>query len=137
MRTLKVGEGMDVIIVGGGRVGTSLAQSLLGAGNEVLVIERLQVKTHRVKEQLGRAVINADGCEAATLAASGADRADVIIAATEQDEDNLVICQVARHRFHIRKVVARINQPRNERLFYVLGFQETVNAVELLIGGML
>ena len=128
---------MYVIVVGGGRVGRSVAQSLMSRGHEVLVIERLQAKAEKLKDDLGSVVITADGCEAATLAASGADRADVLIAATEQDEDNLVICQVARHRFHIENVVARINQPRNERLFHALGFQSTVNAVESLVGGIL
>ncbi len=128
---------MYVIIVGGGRVGVALAESLLAERHEVLVIERSPERAEKMKSILGSSIVVGDGCESSTLAEAGAERADSFIAVTEQDEDNLVSCQVARHRFHVGHIVVRINQPRNERIFRLLGFQNTVNAVESLTNGIL
>ena len=128
---------MYVIVVGGGQVGAALAQSLLDQQHELPVIERNAERAEKLREHLGSAVATGDGCEVATLEEAGAERADAFIAATEQDEDNLVAAQVARHRFHVQQVVARVNARRNQRIFSALGFQSTVNVVESLANDML
>ncbi len=128
---------MYIIIVGGGRVGASLSEELTELGHEVLVIEKGGDRCDLLREELGSVVMVGDGCEAATLAEAGAERSDILIAVTDGDEDNLVACQVAQHRFHVGHVVARINIPRNERLFRLLGINCTVNVVKALTNGVL
>ena len=128
---------MYAIIVGGGRVGTVIAESLIKKGNEVLVIERSVPRSDALRGRLGSCVTCGDGCETAVLAEAGADRADVFIAVTEGDEDNLVACQVAKHRFHVSRIVARVNNPKNVKIFKLLGIDATVNAVETLADGLL
>ena len=128
---------MYVIIAGGGRVGASLSLELTELGHEVLVIEQDGGRCDQLREELGSVVMTGDGREVATMVKAGAERADILIAVTDGDEDNLVACQVARSYFHVGRVVARINIPRNERIFKLLGIDCTVNAVEALTKGVL
>ncbi len=118
---------MYIIVVGGGKVGYYLTKTLLGESYEVLLIERNAAKVAAIQAKLGSVVIRGDGAEAATLEAAGAARADVVIAVTGEDEDNLVICQMAKLRFRAGRVVARVNNPKNERLFKMLGIDVTVS----------
>jgi trk system potassium uptake protein TrkA len=118
---------MYIIVVGGGKVGFYLTKSLLSEGHEVLLIERDSIKAENYVEQLGAVVIDGDGSEAATLGNAGAARADVVIAVTGEDEDNLVISQVAKKKFNVPKTIARVNNPKNERLFRMLGIDVTVS----------
>ena len=128
---------MYVIIVGGGRVGASLTLELTELGHEVLVIEKDDGRSDQLRDELGSVVMTGDGCEVATMVKAGAERADILVAVTDGDEDNLVACQVAQHYFHVGRVVARINIPRNERIFRLLGIDCTMNAVEALTKGVL
>ena len=118
---------MYIIIVGGGKVGFYLTKSLLSEGHEVLLIEQHSDKVEAYIEQFGAVVVTGDGAEAATLAAAGAGRADVVIAVTGEDEDNLVICQMAKQKFSVAKTIARVNNPKNEHLFKMLGIDVTVS----------
>jgi trk system potassium uptake protein TrkA len=122
-----------IIVVGGGKVGFYLTKSLLSEGHEVLLIERDPAKVEDYVEQFGAVVINGDGAEAATLAAAGAGRADVVIAATGEDEDNLVISQVAKRKFNVQKTIARVNNPKNERIFKMLGIDVTVSQTNYIL----
>ena len=124
---------MYVIVVGGGKVGFYLTQTLLAEGYEVLLIERDADKVEGHVEQLGAVVVTGDGAEAATLMAAGAARADVVIAVTGEDEDNLVICQMARQKFHVGRTIARVNNPKNERLFRLLGIDVTVSQTNYIL----
>ncbi len=124
---------MYIIVVGGGKVGFYLTKSLLSEGHEVLLIERDPAKTETYIEQFGAVVINGDGAEAATLAAAGAGRADVVIAVTGEDEDNLVVSQVAKRKFNVEKTIARVNNPKNERLFRMLGIDVTVSQTNYIL----
>ncbi|MCI0769763.1 MAG: TrkA family potassium uptake protein, partial [Chloroflexi bacterium] len=112
---------MYIIIVGGGKVGASIASTLIEMGHEVLLIERSESRCQVLRKEFGSVVMHGDGCEASLLADAGTDRADLFIAVTEGDEDNLVACQVAQHRFHVGRVVARVNDPKNERIFRAVG----------------
>jgi trk system potassium uptake protein TrkA len=92
---------MYIILVGGGKVGYYLTKTLINEGYEVFLIEENPIKCHIYGERFGSVIMQGDGAEAATLAAAGAARADVVIAVTGEDEDNLVICQMAKEKFHV------------------------------------
>lgn len=124
---------MYVIVVGGGKVGYYLTKTLLSEGYEVLLIERNPEKVENFQEVFGSVVIAGDGAEASTLAAAGAARADVVIAVTGEDEDNLVICQMAKQKFHVGRTIARVNNPKNEQLFRMLGIDVTVSQTNYIL----
>jgi len=124
---------MYVIVGGGGKVGYYLAKTLINEGHEVLVIEKDKRKCATIAEELGSVAMRGDACEAASLAEAGANRADVIVAVTGDDEDNLVICQMAKQRFHVPRTIARINNPKNERIFKLLGIDVTVSHTDLIL----
>src|ERR687898_1194129 len=124
---------MYIIVVGGGQVGYYLTKTLLSEGYEVLLIERQPQKVEVFSEHFGSVVVAGDGAEASTLAAAGAARANVVIAVTGEDEDNLVICQVAKHKFHVERTIARVNNPKNEQLFRMLGIDVTVSQTNLIL----
>src|SRR5687767_9299353 len=124
---------MYVIVVGGGKVGFYLTQSLLSEGHEVLLIERDAGKVDSFNEQLGTVAIAGDGAEASTLMNAGAARADVVVAVTGEDEDNLVVCQMAKRKFHVGRTIARVNNPKNEHLFRLLGIDVTVSQTNYIL----
>lgn len=124
---------MYIIVVGGGKVGFYLTQTLLGEGYEVLLIERNAAKVERFVEGFGGVVLAGDGAETVTLAAAGAARADVVIAVTGEDEDNLVVCQVAKQKFQVGRTIARVNNPKNEQLFRLLGIDVTVSQTNYIL----
>jgi trk system potassium uptake protein TrkA len=125
---------MYILIVGGGKVGYYLTKTLVNEGShEVILIERNPQKVEIFTERFGRVVIQGQGDEVATLEHAGAARADVVIAVTGDDEDNLVICQVAKQRFNVPRTIARINNPKNEDLFRRLGIDTTVSATNVIL----
>ena len=124
---------MYIIVVGGGKVGYYLAKSLLEEGNEVLVIEKDAHKCSVLTDELGANVLQGDGCEVSYMIEAGMSRADVVVAVTGDDEDNLAVCQVARHKFNVPRTIARINNPKNERVFRQLGIDVTVSSTELIL----
>jgi trk system potassium uptake protein len=126
---------MYIIVVGGGKVGFYLAKELLEEGHEVLVIEKDErgPRSSIIAEELGDVVLKGDGCEATTLESAGTGRADMLIAVTGDDEDNLVACQVAKTRFNVRRTVARLNNPKNELVFRKLGIDVTVSATSAIL----
>ena len=126
---------MYVIVVGAGKVGYYLAKELLEApeAHEVLVIERDPGKADRVTQELGDISLRGDGCEASTMEAAGFGRADMVIAVTGDDEDNLVVCQVAKAQFNVPRTIARINNPKNETIFKHLGIDTTVSATAAIL----
>jgi len=124
---------MYIVIVGGGNVGFYLAKELVEASHEVLVIEKNPVQCDEIAETLGEIVMRGDGCEAAIHEQAGTGRADLLLAVTGEDEDNLVACQVARHVFNVPRTVARINNPKNEVIFRELGIDLTVSATSAIM----
>lgn len=125
---------MYILVVGGGKVGYYLTKTLINEGsNEILLIEKNRLKVETYVERFGDVVMQGNGDEAATLAAAGAARADVVIAVTGDDEDNLVICQVAKEHFKVPRTIARINNPKNEALFRRLGIDSTVSATNVIL----
>jgi trk system potassium uptake protein len=124
---------MYAIVAGGGKVGFFLARELIEQGHEVLLIENNAERAEFIANELGNVVLRGNADEASTLAEAGAERADVVIAVTGDDEDNLVLLQVARRRFGTRRTIARINDPRNENLFRMLGIDATANATQVML----
>lgn len=124
---------MYIMIVGGGKVGYYLARSLVNEGHEILLIEKDAKKCDRIAEELGSVVMRGDGCEASTLADAGTERADIVVAVTGDDEDNLVICQVAKKKFGVPRSIARINNPKNEEVFRRLGIDVTVSSTNVIL----
>ncbi|MDY6918094.1 MAG: TrkA family potassium uptake protein [Chloroflexota bacterium] len=124
---------MYIIVVGGGKIGFYLASALLGEGHEVLVLEKDSQRCGFIGDQLGSVACRGDGCEARTLAEVGTERADVFVAVTDEDEDNLVACQVAKHKFKVGRTIARINNPNNKKLFKTLGIDVTVSSTDLIM----
>lgn len=124
---------MYIIVVGGGKVGYYLAKELVEEGHEVLVIEKDATKVERIAEDLGDITLRGDGCEAATMEMAGFGRADMVIAVTGDDEDNLVVCQVAKAKFDVPRALARINNPKNEEIFNRLGIDTTVSATAAIL----
>jgi trk system potassium uptake protein TrkA len=124
---------MFIIVVGGGKVGYYLTQSLLEEGHETLVIEKDPRKCAALTDELSANVLHGDGCEVSFMIEAGMSRADVVVAVTGNDEDNLVVCQMAKHKFNAPRTIARINNPKNERIFRQLGIDVTVSSTELIL----
>ena len=124
---------MYIIVVGGGRVGYYLTKALLAEDHEVLVLEKSAVICEALTEELGSICVRGDGCETTTLSEVGTGRADMLVAVTGDDEDNLVSCQVAKHLFHVPRTIARIRNPKNEAIFKKLGIDVTINNTNLIL----
>lgn len=123
---------MYILIAGGGKVGYHLAEELLNENNEVLVIERDPGRSAQIRDELSGNVLTGDSCEATTLDLAGVSRADLVAAVTGDDEDNLVICDIARYR-GVGRTIARINNPRNELLFRKRGIETTISATQAVL----
>lgn len=124
---------MYVIVVGGGKVGYYLVKSLIHTNHEVALIEKSQEKCTAITDDFGAVAICGDGCDPAVLQAAGAERADVIVADTGDDEDNLIVCQVAKNKFNVPRTIARVNNPKNEMIFRKLGIDSTVSSTDLVL----
>jgi trk/ktr system potassium uptake protein len=124
---------MYIVIVGGGKVGYYLAKQLLQDSNEVLVIEKEQRKADRIAVEMGEITLRGDGTEVWVMQEAGLSRADMVVAVTGDDEDNLMICQMAKTRFGVKRTIARINNPKNEHIFRMLGIDDTVSTTDLIL----
>ena len=124
---------MYIVVVGAGKVGWNLARELIGKGNEVTVIESEPSRFAMVEEELEHAVHYGDGSELWVLERAGVARADMVIAVTGDDEDNILICQVAREKYGVERVIARCNNPRNLQHFELLGIKPAVSATDLIL----
>lgn len=124
---------MFIVIAGGGKVGYYLAKELVQQGHEIVVVERDARRAAEIEADLGSIVMVGDAAETTVLREAGAERADVVAAVTGDDEDNLVICQVAKVRFHADRTIARINNPKNGEIFHLLGIDDTVSATDVVL----
>lgn len=109
---------MFVVVAGAGKLGANLALQLLAEGHEVTAIEERAERVRQLAEQhASLKVIHGDACEPVVLESAHVSRADIVAAVTGHDEDNLVICLLARREYGVGTTVARVNDPRNEWLF--------------------
>ena len=118
---------MYIVIVGAGQVGYYLTKDLLSDGHEVTLVDWNYARVQQLDQELGSTVLYAYGTSIDGLEKAGCSRADVIVAVTGDDEDNLVACQLGKRYFNIPKAIARINNPKNERVFKELGIGTTVS----------
>jgi trk system potassium uptake protein len=124
---------MYVLIVGAGKVGWNLARELMGKSHEVTVIESDPQRYSNVEEELEHRAQYGDGSELWVLERAGIERADLVIAVTGDDEDNILISQVAREKYGVERIVARCNNPRNMQHFELLGIRPVVSATDLIL----
>jgi len=108
---------MLALIVGGGRGGSYLAQDLHSQGYRVKVIDNRQEVVAKLRQEIEDEVICGDGCSPQVLEQVGVKKADLVVALTHNDEDNLVVCRLAKHHFRVPRVIARVSNPRNEWLY--------------------
>ena len=121
---------MFVIVAGGGKVGSNVARSLMSNGHEVTLIEQRPFRFEKLEDEFEHRAIRGDATELYVLERAGIERPpDVVVAVTGDDEDNIVIGQVARDRYGVEKVIARVNNPKNQEHFDLLGISPTVSAV--------
>jgi len=125
-----------VIVIGGGRVGYQLARHLLDRGEEVTLIEKDGRRAEWLEGQLGSIVMTGDGDEMAFLETTGIERADVVMAVSGDDEDNLIALQLAKKRFKVPLTIARVNNPANVEIFKTLGVDEAISATDVLLNAM-
>jgi len=125
-----------VLVVGGGKVGYYLAKELIDSGHEVALMEKDPTRARQIADEIGSIVIGNDGCEGKYLGQAGCNRADVVAAVTGDDEDNLVICQMAKHHFDVPRTIARVNNPKNEALFRHLGVDELISPTRMILGSI-
>ncbi len=128
----KRGQRNYVLIAGGGKVGHQLGRDLLQKGEEVLILEKRPQRYQILHDELGENVYLGDACEIRTMVRVGLERADLAVAVTGDDEDNLVICQVAKRWFGVPRAIGRVNNPHNEEIFHLLGVDETISATKLM-----
>ncbi len=120
---------MYVIIVGGGKVGKNVARSLVDMGHEVTLLEQRRDRFDHLEAEFGHLAMLGDGTEINVLERAGIARPpDLVLAVTGDDEDNLIISQIAREGYDVPKVIARVNDPRNQQHFDLLGITQTICA---------
>src|ERR1700757_2033710 len=124
---------MYAIIVGGGKVGRNLARELMNKDNEVTLIESSRPAYLALEEEFEHAVQYGDATELWVLERAGIQRADLVIAVTGDDEDNILVCQVAKEKYLCDRVIARVNNPRNHDHFRLLGIMPAVSATDLIL----
>src|ERR1051325_10859575 len=127
---------MFVLVIGGGKVGYYLTKELIDSGHEVLLMEKDRNRASEIADEIGSIVHAPAGFEGTDLAQAGANRADIVAAVTGDDEDNLVICQMAKHHFDVPRTIARVNNPKNEELFKHLGVDELISPTRMILGSI-
>ena len=125
---------MYAIIAGGGKVGKNVARSLGGMGHEVTLIEQRRDRFEQLEVEFGHAAMLGDATEINTLERAGIARPpDLVLAVTGDDEDNLIISQISREGYDVPKVIARVNDPRNQPHFDLLGISPTICATSSIM----
>ncbi len=124
---------MYAIIVGAGKVGRNLAQELMVKGHEVTLIESSRSRYLAIEEEFEYSAHYGDATELWVLERAGVQRADLVVAVTGDDEDNMLVCQVAKEKYLCDRIIARVNNPRNRDHFRLLGIQPAVSATDLIL----
>jgi len=122
-----------ILIVGGGKVGSNLTSTLMKMGHEVTLIEGDRNRYSLLEEKFEHVVRPGDATELFVLERAGVERADLVVAVTGDDEDNIIVCQVAKEKYGVPKVIARVNDPRNHPHFDMVGINLTVSATATIL----
>jgi trk system potassium uptake protein len=125
---------VNVIVVGGGKVGFYLIRTLLEHKHKVSVIEKDPQRCEVLAGAYPVLVINGDGTNPGDLADAGADYCDVLAAVTGKDEENLLVCQIAKRKFDVKRCIARVNNPKNQDVFRELGINTAVSSTAIIAG---
>ena len=125
---------MRIVVVGGGKVGYQVARQCAAWGYEVALVENDPEKVDKIKQELNLRVVLGNGTRAHILKKAGSENADMVVAATDDDQDNLVICQLAERQFKAKRTLAVVNNPGNEKLFRWLGVNQVVGPASLILG---
>lgn len=123
---------MYIIVIGGGKVGFHLTKILLSSNHEVMIIETKAELCEKIANQLNISVNNGDGTTIDKLEEVGAERADILVATTGRDEDNLIACQLAKNYFKIKRTISRVNNPKNIDIFEKLGVDLAVSSTSII-----
>jgi len=123
---------MYILIVGAGKVGYFLTKRLCQGKHVVSIVDKDKAICDEIAKELEALVINGDGCDPRILEEAGIERADVVAAVTGDDEDNLIICQLAKERFNVQRTVGRVNNPDNEHTFSELGIDVPVDSTKII-----
>lgn len=123
---------MYILIVGAGKVGYFLAKRLFVNKHTVSIIDKDRRVCEEIAKEINILVVNGDGCDPRILEEAGVGRADVVAAVTGEDEDNLVVCQLAKEKFSIQRTVGRVNNPDNEHTFAELGIDVPVDSTKII-----
>lgn len=123
---------MHIVIVGSGKVGYFLAKRMLLNKHVVSIVDKDKPVCEEAAKQLDALVIHGDGCDPRILDEAGLSRADVVAAVTGDDEDNLIICQLAKEKFNVQRTVARVNNPDNEHTFSELGIDVPIDSTKII-----
>jgi len=119
---------MNIVLIGGGKVGYYLAKTLIQAKHRVVIIESNTDRCNLIANDLEALVINGDGTTIAVLEEANVSQADYVAAVTGKDEENLVACQLAKKYFQVSRTIARVNNPKNQAIFLKLGVDTTVSS---------
>ncbi len=123
---------MYIVIVGAGKVGFFLAKRLIDNKHTVSVIDKDRQVCEEIAKQLEALVVHGDGCDPRIMEEAGIERANVVAAVTGDDEDNLIVCQLAKEKFNIQRTVGRVNNPDNEHTFSELGIDVPVDSTKII-----
>ncbi|MCX7772138.1 MAG: NAD-binding protein [Clostridia bacterium] len=123
---------MKIIIIGGGKVGYYLVKTLLPNRHKITIIEKSVERCNKIASELDVEVISGDGTDIGLLSETGIEKADVFIAVTGKDQDNLIACQLAKRNFHVKRTIARVNNPKNISVFEKLGVDLAVSSTSII-----
>jgi trk system potassium uptake protein len=123
---------MNIVIIGGGKVGYYLAKTLLSFHHKVSVIEMKRETCQKLADELNIPVFNGDATKIDILKNAETSKADIVIAVTGQDEENLIACQLAKSNFRVGKTIARVNNPKNTNVFLKLGVDIPVSSTTVI-----
>jgi len=123
---------MKSIIIGGGKIGYNLMKTLKDKNHKIILVERDKDTCIKIADELDAVVIHGDGTDLAVLEEAGIDGAEVVAAVTGTDEENMVICQIAKRHFNVKKIIARVNNPKNIFIFKSLGIDRIVCSTALI-----
>ncbi|MDD5282111.1 MAG: NAD-binding protein [Candidatus Omnitrophica bacterium] len=123
---------MYILIIGAGKVGYFLAKRLCQGKHTVSIVDKDRIVCDEIAKELEALVVNGDGCDPKILEEAGIERADVMAAVTGDDEDNLIVCQLAKEKFNLQRTVGRVNNPDNEHTFNELGIDVPVDSTKII-----
>lgn len=123
---------MNIVIIGGGKLGYYLVKTLLPYKHRITIIEKTTEFSRKIASELDVEVVQGDGTDISLLEELEVGKADVFIAVTGKDQDNLIACQLAKRNFNVKRTIARVNNPKNISVFETLGVDMAVSSTSLI-----